>query len=103
VRKVAFERVVKKLAGLGAPDEAAVKAGSEEFAARAGALEQSLGNKEYLCGPLTIADFSLVPYAALAVSCGLDFEAYPKAKSWLGRMTARDSVKKTLAAASGAA
>jgi|CZKU01.1.fsa_nt_gi glutathione S-transferase len=62
IRKVAFERVVKKLAGLGAPDEAVVKTGIEEFAARASVLEQSLGAKEYVCGRLTIADFDLAPY-----------------------------------------
>jgi glutathione S-transferase len=103
IRKVAFERIVKKLAGLGAPDEAAVKAGVEEFAVRASVLEQSLGTKEYVCGRLTIADFALAPLASLAASCGLDFEPYPKAKAWLGRMTARDSMKKTLADARGAA
>jgi glutathione S-transferase len=103
VRKVAFERIVKKLAGLGAPDEAVVKTGIEEFAARASVLEQSLGTKEYVCGRLTIADFALAPYAALTASCGLDFEPYPKAKAWLGRMAARDSMKKTLAYARGAA
>lgn len=99
IRKVAFERVVKKLAGLGAPDEAAVKAGIEEFATRASVLEQSLGTKEYVCGRLTIADFALAPYAALAASCGLDLEPHPKAKAWFERMAARDSMKKTLAAA----
>jgi glutathione S-transferase len=103
IRKVAFERIVKKLAGLGAPDEAAVKAGIEDFAARADVLEQSLGTKEYVCGRLTIADFALAPYAALAASCGLDFEPYPKAKAWFWRMSARDSMKKTLAAAREAA
>jgi len=103
VRKVAFERIVKKLAGLGAPDEALVKAGTEEFAVWAGVLEQSLRSKEYVCGRLTIADFSLAPYAALSASCGLDFEPYPKAKAWLARMTARDSMKQTLLAAREAA
>jgi glutathione S-transferase len=102
IRKVAFERVVKKLAGLGAPDEAIVKTGIEEFEARASVLEHSLGTNEYLCGRLTIADFALAPYAALAASCGLDFARYPKANAWLGRMVARDSLKQTLAAARGA-
>lgn len=103
IRKVAFERIVKKLAGLGPPDDAAVKAGIEEFEARVNVLEQSLGTKEYLCGRLTIADFALTPYAAGAANCGLDFEPYPKANAWLTRMLARDSIKKTLAAARGAA
>jgi glutathione S-transferase len=103
IRKVAFERVVKKLVGQGAPDEAVVKAGVAEFAVTASVLEQSLGAKEYLCGPLTIADFDLAPYAALAADCGLGLDPYPKAKAWLGRMVARDSMKKTLAAAREAA
>ncbi len=103
IRKVAFERIVKKLGGLGAPDEAVVKAGIEEFAVTANVLEQSLGTKEYVCGRLSIADFALAPYAALTESCGLDLGPYPKAKAWLGRMAARDSMKKTLAAARGAA
>jgi glutathione S-transferase len=103
IRKVAFERIVKKLVGQGAPDEAVVKAGIAEFALTAGVLEQTLGTKEYLCGRLTLADFDLAPYAALAADCGLDFDPYPKAKAWLGRMIARDSMKKTLAAAREAA
>jgi glutathione S-transferase len=103
IRKVAFERIVKKLTGRGAPDEAVVKAGIEEFAVTARVLEQSLGTKEYVCGRLTIADFDLAPYAALTASCGLDFDPYPKTKAWLGRMVARDSMKRTLTAASEAA
>jgi glutathione S-transferase len=103
IRKVAFERIVKKLGGLGAPDEAVVQSGIAEFATVASVLEQSLGTKEYVCGRLSIADFALAPYAALTASCGLDFEPYPQAKAWLGRMLARDSMKQTLAAARGAA
>jgi glutathione S-transferase len=103
IRKVAFERIVKKLAGWGTPDEALVRAGIDEFAVTANVLEQSLGTKEYVCGRLTIADFALAPYAALTASCGLDFAPYPRAQAWLTRMTSRDSMQKTLAAARGAA
>jgi glutathione S-transferase len=103
IRKVAFERIVKKLAGLGAPDESIIKTGMEEFATTASVLDQCLGTKEYVCGPLTIADFALAPYAALTASCGLDFEPYPRAKAWLARMVARDSMRKTLSAAREAA
>src|SRR5450432_3468993 len=69
IRKVAFERIVKKLVGRGAPDEAVVKTGMEEFAVTASVLEQSLGSKTHLCGRLTVADFDLAPYAALTASC----------------------------------
>lgn len=102
IGKVAFQRIVKKLGGLGAPDEAIVQQGMEEFARAASALELSLGNKEYVCGRLTIADFALGTYAALTESCGLDFEPYPRAKAWRDRMSARESLKKTFATARAA-
>jgi glutathione S-transferase len=102
IGKVAFERVVKKLGGLGAPDEAIVQQGIAEFARVAAALDQSLGSKEYLCGRLTIADFALAPYAALTESCGLDLGPFANAKRWVARMTARESVRQALAAARGA-
>ncbi len=103
IRKVAFERIVKKLAGLGPADEAAIRAGTEEFATVAGVLNESLGSNEYVCGPLTIADFALLPYAAVTASCGLDFGPYPRARAWLDRMLARESVQKTLELARKAA
>jgi len=103
VGKVAFERIVKRLAGLGAPDEAAVKKGTEEFQVFADVLEKGLAGKAYLCGALTIADFGIVTYAARTESCGLDFDAHPNVKAWLGRMLARDSLRETLAAAREAA
>jgi len=102
IGKVAFQRIVKKLGGLGAPDEAIVTQGSEEFTRAAGALEQSLGSKEFLCGRLTIADFALATYAALTESCGLDFQPYPRAKAWRDRMSARESLRKTFASARAA-
>lgn len=102
VGKVAFERVVKKLAGWGPPDEAIIARGIEEFARYAKVLDESLAGKEFLCGRLTIADFSVALYAANTASCGLDFEPYPNARVWLGRMLARESVRATLASARGA-
>jgi len=102
IRKVAIERLVKKLAGWGPPDEAIVKQGTEEFTTYAKVLDQSLEGKQYVCGRLTIADFALAPYAAIAESCGLDFAPYPNARTWLGRMLARESIRDTLAAARGA-
>jgi glutathione S-transferase len=103
VRKVAFERVVKKLAGLGAPDEAAVKVGSDLFNTAASVLDRSLERKEYLCGALTIADFASVPYAVLCESSGLDLAPYRNVQRWLERMLERDSMKRTLSAARQAA
>lgn len=98
VSKVAFERIVKKIGGFGAPDQAVVDEGIKEFERFAQVLDTALGNKEYVAGRLTVADFAIAPYAALHESCGLSLDPYPKARVWLGRMLARDSMKKTLAA-----
>ena len=102
IGKVAFQRIVKKLGGLGPPDENIVNQGIEEFERAASTLEQTLGTKEYLCGRLTIADFALGPYAILSESCGLDLQRYPRAKAWSERMNSRDSVRKALASARAA-
>jgi glutathione S-transferase len=102
VGKVAFEVVVKKLGGFGAPDEAMIRKGTEEFAMFAKALDASLANKEYLCGRLTIADFAVATYAALVESCGLDMTPFAHARAWRERMVARESLQKTFAAAAAA-
>lgn len=99
IRRVAFERIVKKLAGLGAPDEAAVKVGMEEFATVAAVLDRCLTGKDFLCGRLTIADFANVTYAAVCESAGLALAPYRNVERWLARMLERDSVQRTLRAA----
>ena len=98
VRKVAFERVVKKLAGLGAPDEAAIAAGTEDFRVVASVIDRCLDGKDYLCGGLTVADFSIITYAAVCENVGLDVAPYRSFRRWVGRMLARDSVQRTLRA-----
>jgi glutathione S-transferase len=102
MRKVAFERVAKKLAGLGAPDETIVQQGIAEFTVVAKVLDQALTGREYLCGKLTIADFCFAPHIALTESCGLDLQPYPHVYAWRERLVTRESVRKAFAAASGA-
>lgn len=97
VRKVAVERIVKKLAGLGPADQAKVKEGTEEFASAAAVLDRCLEDKEYLCGTLTVADFGLAPYAAVCPTAGLSFEPYPNAQRWLRRMLDRKSMRREAA------
>lgn len=96
VRKVGFERIVKKLAGLGAVDEAMVKAGTEEFGVVAAVLDRSLEGKNYLCATLTIADFANVTYAALCEAAGLPLTPYRNIQAWVERMMTRESLQRTL-------
>jgi glutathione S-transferase len=50
-RKVAFERIVKKVTGQGAPDQALIDAGTAEFAEFTEVLDGALDAKEYVANP----------------------------------------------------
>jgi len=95
--KVAFQRIVKRLTRQGAPDQAVIDAGAAEFAAASAVLDGALAGREYVAGPLSIADFALAAHYSLAEACGLDVAGSPRVGSWLARMLARDSMKRALA------
>jgi glutathione S-transferase len=97
IRKVAFERIVKKLANRGEPDQAQIDAGTAEFESASAVLEVSLDRKEYVAGRLSLADFALAAPYSLAPGCGLALDRWPKVNAWLSRMLARDSMKRALA------
>jgi glutathione S-transferase len=97
IRMVAFERIVKKLTGQGEPDPSAIARGTEEFGKLSAVLDRSLGNKQYLAGRLSIADFALASHYSIAESCGLDLAAHERVSAWLGRMLSRESWKRALA------
>lgn len=97
ISKVAFERIVKKLTGQGAPDAAMIEAGTADFARLSGILDAALNGKEYVAGRLSIADFALASHYSIASTCGLDVTPFPRVNAWLGRILARDSMKQALA------
>jgi glutathione S-transferase len=100
--KVAFERVVKKLTGQGAPDQAQIDAGTAEFAKLSAVLDASLGNREYVAGRLTLADFALASHYSLAATAGLDVTPYARVNEWLSRVLSRSSMRRALADAHAA-
>jgi glutathione S-transferase len=95
--KVAFERIVKKLTGQGAPDEAAIATGSADFAKLSALLDGALEGRDYLAGTLSLADFALAAHYSLAPVCGLPLAAFPRVNAWLARVLGRDSMKRALA------
>jgi glutathione S-transferase len=95
--KVGFQLVVKPLTGQGKPDAAIVDEGRTEYAKFTQVLEVSLGNKEYVAGRLSIADFILAALFSLATTAGLEVAPYPTVSAWLGRMLARESMQRALA------
>jgi glutathione S-transferase len=98
VARVAFERIAKRVAQLGPPDDAMIAMGKREFAVVSQVLETLLagGPREYLLGELTIADFSVAPTLARAEEVELDVGGLPRVSAWLARMRARPSVARAL-------
>ncbi|MDY7228006.1 glutathione S-transferase family protein [Hyalangium rubrum] len=92
---VMMQTVYVKMIGREKNDEQ-YAAGMEKVRRDLAVLENALAGKEYLCGKLSIADFSLVSSLQLRTPMGFDFEAYPNVKAWVARMEARESVRKSL-------
>ncbi len=61
-----------------------------------GVLETGLKGKEYLCGKLSLADFSVMSGLLMRKQMGIDLEGFPSVKAWVGLMDARESIRKTL-------
>jgi glutathione S-transferase len=95
--KVAFQRIVKRLTRQGPPDEEIVAAGTAEFATMTAVLDGALARREYVAGPLSIADFALAAHYSLTRACELSLDGFPRVESWLTRMVERDSMKRALA------
>jgi glutathione S-transferase len=94
IGKVGFERIVKKLQNLGEPDAKAIEVGVREFATFTTVLETSLGTREYVAERLSVADFALASHYVIADACGLDMQPYPRVRAWLGRVLARESMRR---------
>ncbi|WNG62159.1 glutathione S-transferase family protein [Archangium gephyra] len=79
-----------------AKDEAKYAAGLEKVRRDLALLEKTLTGREFLCGKLTLADFSIVSGLFLRTPMGVDLEAFPNVKAWVNRMESRESVRKSL-------
>jgi glutathione S-transferase len=77
-------------------DEQKYAAGLAKVRIDLGVMETSLAGKEYFCGKLTIADFSLLSSLFLRAPMGVDLEGFPNVKAWAARLEARESVRKAL-------
>jgi len=78
------------------PDPDKLEEGLKRVARDLTILDAALDGREWLCGPLTIADFSIGSGLALRRVMGIDVSPYANVKSWLDRYEARESVKRTL-------
>lgn len=94
--KVAFEKIVKPLTRRGEPDPARIAEGTTEFEQLTQILDGALAGREFVAGPLSVADFALAAHYSLSRAAGLDVAPHHRVASWLDRMCARDSMKRAL-------
>lgn len=95
---IQFERLVKGLLGLGAPDEAVVATTLEKFKREAGYLDAHLKGRDFLVGnSATLADFAVGSGLTHAKAMDLPLGDYPNVKAWNARVMELDGMKKTAA------
>ncbi len=95
---LAFERLVKGLFGMGAPDAAEVEKGEAKFNAAARILEAHLTGRDYIAGDrLSLADFSIASGLILAEPAQLPLEGYAAIKRWGALMAELPAWRTTLA------
>jgi glutathione S-transferase len=83
VTPIAFERVVKKLAGRGDPDPKEVERGLAAFHPLAHTLNVSLAGKRWLVGErLTVADFAVATGLVFMEAAQLPMEKYGEVTRW---------------------
>jgi glutathione S-transferase len=84
-----FQRLVKKVLGLGAPDEAVVAKAIEAFNREARVLDAHLSGRSYLVGnAITLADFSVAATLFHAKEAELPIAPYSHVLDWFARVSA---------------
>ncbi len=95
--KVTMERFIKPKFGWGTPDEAQLEAALKEVALLLPVLEAGLGGKDWVAGPLTVADFTLASTFVLREQSGFSLDDFPGIAAWIARVESRDSWKEAVA------
>ena len=97
LQAIAFERIQKKLFGMGEPDEAAIAGHLKTATDLLPILEKQLTGKQWVVGELSLADFAIATNLILRGPAKLGIEAYPNITAWIARLEARDSWVKAIA------
>ena len=92
-----FERVVKRFADLGPPNEAAIARIEPDFHVYASVLHGQLHGRPWVTGEkLTVADFSLGAWMVYAGPAGLPLGDYPEIVRWYEALVALPGWKRAL-------
>lgn len=86
---LAFERGVKGILGLGAPDPVEIEKGTQKVNASAVILDAHLKGRRFVCGDhATLADFALGSALVLEEVAQLPLAPYAEIKRWGGQLAA---------------
>jgi glutathione S-transferase len=92
-----FERVVKRLAGLGAADERAVTRAEPDFRAYAGVLNAALRGRRWVTGDdLTLADVALGAWMVHAADARYPLDGYDELARWYAALAALPAWRRSL-------
>lgn len=91
VGKVAMERVYRAVLNLGPVDQGRLEEGLKELDRFATVLDGVLAKQDYVCGTLTVADFSLAGTFSTRERLALDLSKYKNVSKWLERIESRPS------------
>ena len=91
MQRVSFERVLKRKFGMGEPDESVVETSVAETSTLLKVLDASLGDREWVAGSLSLADFALATTFVWREAAGILLEETPNVAAWIARMEARTS------------
>jgi glutathione S-transferase len=94
-----YERLVKKLFGLGEPDLAEIAKGEERFHRCADVLDRHLKGRRFVSGDaLTVADFSIGAPLNVAQPAQIPFERYGEIVRWFATLSELPAWRKSVAA-----
>lgn len=92
-----FERVVKKLAGLGDPDPAQIAKGEQDFQRFAAVLNGRLEGRRWVMGSdLSVADFSIGAGMVYAEPARFPLAEFPEIGRWYAALAALPGWKRAL-------
>jgi glutathione S-transferase len=96
ISAVNFERVFKKMFGMGEGDEAVARAKLAEVEREAAVLDAHLAGREWVAqGRLTLADVQLACTLTYAPLAGMSLDAFPNLSAWFARVSALPAWKET--------
>lgn len=91
-----FEKMVKPMLGLGAPDQNKLNEALVNFRRFAAVLDQQLDGKQYVAGnSLTLADLTLAGSLMHAVRTEVPLSEFPNVQAWFSRISQLEAWRKT--------